>query len=414
VISYTPTTDYVGNDTLLYLVDYFDGYHHYMDTARILIRVVDYPDNVNEANCVIDPETQEWNVQRLQQIDSLSTTQAFVVGDLNGDGYPEIVSYGAARTSIRVIWGPDFATNSKYPLSAAGTGTIAIAKVKTGDAPETYQSMIYYQSDGKLCAIKPNGDPAWSSNPVCRNISGMTGVADFNNDGWAEVYVGNEIYDAATGNLLCDGSATENSGNTYVITTLRPLSMAIDILGDEKLELVAGNKIYEVDIDRNVSMAKPLTLLSSVTPPTNCPDDGLTVVADFNNDGKLEVLVRTKEKKDAWASSKIHLYLWSPHTGSGTGSILAATTDQNVFLGVPFVGDIDGDGNVEVVTLESNSAILVTQSGAFKARKYNASTGSFDLFWEINHTDQSGATGMTLFDFNNDGVAEIVYRDEMN
>jgi hypothetical protein len=273
--------------------------------------------------------------------------------------------------------------------------------------------MIYYQqTDGKLYAMKPDGTPAWPSNPDCWNVSRIISVADFNNDGWTEVYVGNEIYDAATGKLLCDGGASENSGNTYIVYIQLPLSIAVDILGDKELELVAGNKIYGVDIDRNVSTAKPLTLLSSVTPPTNCPDDGLTVVADFNNDGKLEVLVKTKEIKDAGTSSNIHFYLWSPHMGAGTGTVLAVTTDQNRYIGVPSAGDIDGDGKVEVVTLDSNGSSYVTQTDGLKARKYNASTDVFDLFWAIYHTDQSGATGMTLFDFNNDSIAEIVYRDE--
>ena len=33
-------------------------------------------------------------------------------------------------------------------------------------------------------------------------------------------------------------------------------------------------------------------------------------------------------------------------------------------------------------------------------------------FWTIPHSDISGQTGITLFDFNADGMQEIVYRDE--
>jgi uncharacterized repeat protein (TIGR02543 family) len=384
-------------------------------TSTILIRIYrQYPDNIIEANCVINPEKQQWNIlQKLPKIDSLATTQAFVAGDMNGDGFPDIVGYGKSdRKNIRIIWGPDFSTNSKYASpDAVAASTIAIAKVKVNDSPETYRTMIYYHGTNGLHAMKPDGTPEWTSSASVRE-AGMIGVADFNNDGWAEVYIGNQIYDAATGKLLCDGGAGENSGKSYIITGFKSLSMAIDILGDEKLELVAGNKIYGVEIDRATATPKSLTLLSSVTPPAGCLGDGPTVVADFDNDGNLDVLVRRKAVDNVWQNTDIHLYLWSPHTGTATGTIMAATTDANVFFGVPFVGDIDGDGKVEIVTLESNGTSHVTQTGGLKARRYNASTHSFDLSWAMDHTDQSGATGMTLFDFNNDGISEIVYRDE--
>ncbi len=32
--------------------------------------------------------------------------------------------------------------------------------------------------------------------------------------------------------------------------------------------------------------------------------------------------------------------------------------------------------------------------------------------WELSHTDYSCATGITMFDFNQDGIPELVYRDQ--
>lgn len=372
-----------------------------------------YPDNVLDADCWTLPGEQDWAIQQVQQIATVATTAPFTVGDLNGDGFPDIVAYGnKARTSIKIIWGPEF-TNIKEitGLGADTHTTLAIAKVKISEdpAPE-YQSLIFYRSNTTLCAIRPDGTSAWATNPNCR-IPGIISFADFNRDGWTEVYVGNQIYDAATGNLLCDGGKTYNTGTTMLVLSNVGQSFATDILGDEDLELVAGNQIFKVEIDRTVTTAKPLTLLSSVTPPTNCPADGITVVADFNNDGKLEVLVRRRQYNSG-GNHPVHLYLWSPHTGTSTGVLLANATDTHRYFGVPFVGDIDGDGEIEIVTLGSNGYYQL-QDG-FKARKYNESTGSFDLFWNIRHMDQSGATGMTLFDFNLDGISEIVYRDESN
>jgi hypothetical protein len=43
---------------------------------------------------------------------------------------------------------------------------------------------------------------------------------------------------------------------------------------------------------------------------------------------------------------------------------------------------------------------------------YNASTGVFSKEYTTTTTDGSGGTGLTMFDFNSDNIAELVYRDE--
>jgi uncharacterized repeat protein (TIGR01451 family) len=418
-VCYISNPGFVGYDTITYRIKCDNS--SATSIAKVFVTVQAYPDNVGEAYCVIDPDAKAWSIRKTQQIDSIATVSPFVVGDLNDDGFPDIVGYGDKYyRSIRVIWGPDFSTNYRYSLPATEIrNTIAIAKVKTAE-PSTYRSMIYYQindlsypSTNKLYAMDPaDGSQIWETDVPNWN-TGAIGVADFNNDGWAEVYVGNQIYDAATGKLLCRGYEGENSGNGDIISYRCSMPIAIDILGDEKLELVTGNCIYEVNIDRNSMNTNDLTEISRVVPPS-IREDGFTVVADFNDDGKLEVLVRQRDEKTWNLMSKIRLYLWSPHTGTNVGRILAETSDYNRFTGVPFVGDIDGDGKPEIVTLDSDGTFdssFIPQPG-LRARKYNETTGVFDFFWEMNHTDETGATGMTLFDFNNDGISEIVYRDE--
>ena len=46
-----------------------------------------------------------------------------------------------------------------------------------------------------------------------------------------------------------------------------------------------------------------------------------------------------------------------------------------------------------------------------RALKYTPDAG-LSTMWEVSHTDNSGQTSMSLFDFNQDGIMEIVYRDE--
>jgi hypothetical protein len=282
---------------------------------------------------------------------------------------------------------------------------LAIGKIKTASG---YKSLIFAKNATHLYAYDPLNPSTYLWRTAYSSNEAVVGLADFNHDGWTEVYLGNAIFDAATGYLLCDGGSN-NKGTTIGILHYFMAPQAYDIIGDSRLELIAGNQIYDVVItDRANSANNSMTVIKTVTPPTANVADGLTVVADFDNDGKLEVLVRSRDGN----SNNIYLYLWTPHTA--TPEILASLVESSPYFGIPFVGDIDGnpDGLVEIISLTTNGTSGITQTNRFNARRYNASTHSFETVWNANHTDQSGGTGMTLFDFDQDGKNEIVYRDE--
>ncbi len=417
IIIYTPAAGEIV-DTLRYSIHCGDESE--TDTATVYITIAERPEYISDIDCWIDPVAQDWAIQKLDSVGLVRTTTQFLVGDMNNDGYPDIVATaipGKPQTNpdkIKTFYGPDFTTIDSITGIAPEPQTFgAIGKIKVSEAPDVYENLIFYRdpSTNFLYATNPDNTYSWTSNSV--TTKGMIGLADFNGDGWTEVYVGNKIFDAATGKLLADGGSN-NKGQAALMTTYSgyvAYPQAVNILGDDDLELVAGNQIYKVEIDRTAGTPKTLQVISSVTPPNGAGTDGVTVVGDFNNDGKLEVLVRQRINA-AISGTTVHLYLWSPHTGTGTGTILARTSETvgTAFFGIPFVGDIDGDGRIEIVTLISNGQVA-NQLG-FRARKYNETTGIFTDFWNINHIDQSGGTGMTLFDFNLDGIAEIVYRDE--
>lgn len=434
-IIYTPAAGQT-TDILRYSIHCGDASE--TDTATVYIKILAKPEYISDIDCYTTPEPQDWIIGKADTIGLVRTVSQFLVGDMNNDGYPDIVAlYGPYvagdanprkdPNQIKTFYGPDFTrVDSITGITPESQSFGAIGRIKVSDSPEKYENLIFYRDmptaaelatwvPKPLHAVSPDGTFRWTSNTNCEK--GMIGLADFNGDGWTEVYVGNKIFDAATGKLLAQGSG--NSGKAALVTTYSNYvahPQAVDILGDEDLELVTGNQIYKVEIDRTVTSPKTLQIISSVTPPSGAGNDGVTIVGDFNNDGKLEVLVRQRQGA-ATSGTRIYLYLWSPHINNGT--ILAQTNETPTpnslgFFGIPFIGDIDGDGRIEIITLISGNTL--SNSSGFRARKYDetASTSAtaFVDFWNISHTDQSGSTGMTLFDFNLDGIAEIVYRDE--
>ena len=74
--------------------------------------------------------------------------------------------------------------------------------------------------------------------------------------------------------------------------------IAVDILGDEDLELIIGNKIYGVNLGDRSEGSGSLTLLATMPGAYQPKSQGYasgesatTAVADYNLDGNLDVIV---------------------------------------------------------------------------------------------------------------------------
>jgi hypothetical protein len=221
---------------------------------------------------------------------------------------------------------------------------------------------------------------------------------DFNGDGIPEVQVHNSIFSLPTGNLLCRG--TENNAM---------YCHAVDMTGDGKLDLCCGTQIYKVDIPDGGTTAGCGTMsvirdMELTTLPAGIDKSGVTVVADIDNDGIKEVIVR------AYHNGYEHVfYVWKPLPDNesylmGSCEINAAVTGRGLHL----VGNIDDDPYLEIVFISGNPYKI-------NALKYDpiATPGNqIKVKWQMDHSDKSAITGISLFDFNLDGISEIVYRDE--
>jgi uncharacterized repeat protein (TIGR02543 family)/uncharacterized repeat protein (TIGR01451 family) len=281
------------------------------------------------------------------------------------------------------------------------TGFMALARVEIDGKDSSI--IVIAEADRKLRAYHYSAipDTVWESTDTWVNgqnarAETCIGVADFNADGHAEIYTGNRIFNASTGEFLCAGTGNEGmSTDPNDAGGYHAMTVAADIFNTGKLNLVAGNQVYEV-ADDLLSM----TVVASVTPPNpgvsgvTVPNDGLTQVIDIDNDGRLEVVVEKRIN-----TNQIIVYVWSPHTKT----VLAYKYLTTNVIGIPFIGDVDGDRKPEILFITNND---------IHAYKYEEGNPLLQLFWTLSHTDGSAMTGLTLFDFNQDGIAEIVYRDE--
>ncbi|MDR2147405.1 MAG: DUF11 domain-containing protein, partial [Tannerella sp.] len=216
-------------------------------------------------------------------------------------------------------------------------------------------------------------------------------VADLNGDGNVELVAGKYIIDANTGNLL--STLAVGSKNILQINIYQSFPLVANVDGDSYPEVIVGTCVYKFNTG----------FVANPTAWRTCPRygtalEGANMAADINQDGSVDIV-----NISVTNSSTCDVTVWTPATNTEIGRFSFSVSNS---VSYPFVGDMDG-----IVTGgKKYPEICINTAGTLRAYAFNGT--NFVQKWSMPHTDTSGATALTLFDFNNDGVVELVYRDE--
>lgn len=335
------------------------------------------------------------------------------IGDLNRDGKPEIITMNRYTDRIFILNGADGSIQQQADVDFDPNWEVAIANIDNDDCGEIFFFGRYdppgSNNDGNyLFAYDCNLNFLWRTEERLRGDPINYGLADFDGDGRVELYVKDEIYDAHTGTRLIKSTASSwnriNGG-----------PVAVDMEGDSQLELVLGCAIYSVDLGPRTLDAGSLTLLKSAPGYFIRNEYNATSVADYNQDGYLDVLA--SGSTDGHGDNTT-VFFWDVQNNTvltysdpipGDMTIFACPDQTGAFYqdgwkngtGRINIGDLDGDGQL-------NASYV---SGKYL---YALDENMQPLPWspKLVNEETSGYTGCTLFDFNGDGKSEIVYRDE--
>jgi hypothetical protein len=339
------------------------------------------------------------------------------IADLNGDGTPELIIYNKiynARTGkLLMAWGGGAdGTYSSHTQAELG----AVANMGARNANPTEQANVAAIKKVAFTGRRPNNGGYTDMDLA------VPAIIDLDGDGIQEIVTGNRIYKF---NL---NDTTGTAGNQYTIVN-----------GPEKVRLPTA---------RNKSSWNDYYL-----------SDGFTRVADIDGDGKLDILAAmTVNSRDD--DRTILIYLWDPVTKQLKAAVTFYANTRDGTFSIPFVGDINGklDGWDGTGWTRKLPEICILTGGVYltaatiyggryglsfhprktdselKESKFNKKPPSgeghiigltyngeapeiedrLQISWAMEHNDGSNNTGITLFDFDNDGAMDLCYRDMDN
>jgi len=321
-------------------------------------------------------------------------------GAIDEKDIPEIVFFtfdngdynngtGTAST-LHAISIVDGAVVEKFAIETDGVSADAPGRsIAAGDIDsDDVNDIVVCTKDNRMRAYDATGAIKWLSTGVgCL----MPSIADLDQDGAPEVIGAGLVVDGATG-------ATEATfSSSYVVVS--------DVDEDGFLDIVSANKVFGAD-----GVTKIDTGLVGTHP----------AVGDFDLDGTPEIITVNS------ANHTIHV--WHV-TGPGTFEIVRQGLDINEGIspnpccvanpasagcttggGPPTVAHFNGDAFPDVGIAGGIGYVVFDGAALMDPLVLDTATR---LWLTITQDCSSAQTGSSVFDFDGDGLAEVVYGDEL-
>lgn len=367
-----------------------------------------------------------------------NSTQSIAVGDVNGDGYLDLVASSILDTDhVQVFLGDGVGRLGLPSLVYLPSGTLAalgdingdgildvvsgLGYIALGVGDGTFKTPQFYPFGGEISpgfgSVQLLLTPLMGSGPVdIVSANYFDVVSVINNEGGGHLLdsamrkLSAELECATAGNLNNDGPpdfvVVEKNTVTVLLGTGNPAELFTPsqtiqvpgaycaVIGDLNNDGV--NDLVILTADSSTASGSLKTFLGTgagmFTPGTTLAirgNPGDAILADFNNDGNLDV---------ALSGNFVTL-------GNGDGSFRAPSTLADLPFGSYIeafaVGDLNGDGYQDIVADEAQNqtAFLLLSKG----------NGMFNLTTFSTASGCSAASAPAIADLNGDGKLDVLF-----
>jgi hypothetical protein len=358
--------------------------------------------------------------------------QSAGVGDWNGDKKPDLAIVNQCQTSgncdgtVTILLGNGDGTFQSPPSYASGgyeADAVAVGDLNGDGKPDLVVANLCQSiscspgNNGTVSVLLGNGDgtfqPAQKYTTAGFGTSSVA-IGDFNGDGNADVVVANQCStsDCESGGsvsiLLGNGNGTLRPAKTYASGGYTSLAVAAaDFNTDGNLDLAVANQCQDTSCE-NGSVSVLMgngdgTFQSAQSFSSAGYETNFVAVGDFNADGNADLALTSQCQDSSCKNGGVSVLL-----GNGNGTFQTAQSYSSVgfFADSVAVTDLNGDGRADLVV----SNLCQSKSGCNNGI-VSSLIGKGDGTFLGGHSYSSGgedAYSVVTGDFNGDGYADVV------